>query len=397
MSQQNDRVRKLLEDADSARLLAVFAQANQEIRFIGGCVRDTFLKRDIKDIDFATTALPGETIAILQKNAIQAVPTGIAHGTVTAVLSGKVFEITTLRADIETDGRHAEVSFTKDWQTDAQRRDFTINALSVDADGHLHDYMNGENDLNEKRLRFIGDPAIRIQEDYLRILRYFRFASQLGWKINDDKALAVCSAYASHLKKLSRERIQAELFKLLTGPGCINIVLAMKNCGIWRGFIDSPVDIDGFGNLVYLENKYNEPDAFRRFIGLIGFKNDEQIEKIAALSNKEKKRIHDIRGMDQYHADGRSLVRQLYDYGADIVKDYYYLLNQDKHFAAIDAWKKPIFPVTATDILPFTKGEGPLVGTVLTALENYWVDHGFETTKNELITIGKQFIEAEAH
>lgn len=383
MSKPNDCFEKLLDHEDAKKIVQLYVKADHEIRFIGGCVRDCFLGRELKDVDMATTALPKETIALLQKNTIQTIPTGIEHGTITAILNNNPIEITTLRADVVTDGRHAQVSFTKDWKTDAERRDFTINALSLDSEGELHDYFNGVNDLENKRLRFIGDAAKRIQEDYLRILRYFRFASQLNWVLADEEELQICRQFADKLKNLSRERIQAELFKLILGDACIPTAEQMEKYGIWQALLDTPVNMSALKNIVDLENKHVEPDALRRLIAFIGIDNSEAFEKIAALSNKEKKRIEIIRKLP---ADQNgSLTKMLYEFGAERVLDYYYLQNNDSLFDTIKTWAKPVFPVKGSDIMALTKTEGPFVGVILKQIEDYWIAQNFKPSKEELM------------
>lgn len=393
MSHRNDAIAPLLQDCESATLMQAYEAAGYELRFIGGCVRDSLLDRPIKDIDLATTALPEETFKILKTNNLQAIPTGIAHGTVTAVVDGLGFEITTLRQDIHTDGRHADVSFTTDWETDAARRDFTINALSVDKNGVLYDYFDGQKDLETHVLRFIGDPARRIEEDYLRILRYFRFASQLNWPLQNKKELELCASFAPQLKSLSRERIQAELLKLLSGDGCVAMIELMRDYGIWDVLLDAPISLSALRQVVEMEKKYGENDPVRRLIALVGWKNHDKLHRITVPSNKEKKRLENLRSLCALTRDNRSLNRRLYNFGTVAVKDFYYLIHDDTHFKEIDAWRKPVFPVTAADVVPFTGGEGPAVGVVLRTLENYWVDHAFEPSRDELTGMIKGFVE----
>src|SRR5688572_9867228 len=198
------------------RLLRALGAAKGETRFVGGCVRDTLLDVEVNDIDLATRILPDRVMAKLQAAGIKAVPTGLAHGTVTAVANGRAVEVTTLRRDVATDGRRATIAYTENWQEDAARRDFTINALSADpASGEIFDYFGGIPDLKARRVRFIGDPLTRIAEDHLRILRFFRFHALFGAGEPDAAGLAACATRANDLMALSRERISDELLKLL--------------------------------------------------------------------------------------------------------------------------------------------------------------------------------------
>ena len=183
---------------------------------VGGCVRDAIVKRPIKDIDIATPQTPENVIKLLTAEDIKVIPTGIKHGTVTAVHGKETIEITTLRRDLDCDGRHAEVEFTNNWQEDAARRDFTMNALSMDLDGNIYDYFNGIHDLHKGIVKFVGNPDARVQEDYLRILRYFRFEAHYGTHAIDKESLNACIKFKQNIESLSGERIQAEMFKLLS-------------------------------------------------------------------------------------------------------------------------------------------------------------------------------------
>ncbi len=213
-------------------VLAALDAPGAETRLVGGCVRDALLGRDADDIDCATTLLPETVMARARAAGLKAVPTGIAHGTVTLVADGAPIEVTTLREDLETDGRHAVVRFGGDFAQDAERRDFTVNALSLDAAGRLHDTTGGVADLAAGRVRFIGDPATRIREDSLRILRFFRFHARFGRGAPDEAALAACIAARDTLDRLSRERVRAEFLKLLGAPGAVAMVAAMSETGL---------------------------------------------------------------------------------------------------------------------------------------------------------------------
>ncbi|TXM87890.1 CCA tRNA nucleotidyltransferase, partial [Methylobacterium sp. WL103] len=212
--------------------LAGLDAPGEETRLVGGCVRDALLGADAADIDLATTLLPNAVIDRARAAGLKAVPTGIEHGTVTLVVAGRPVEVTTLREDVETDGRHAVVRFGRDFARDAERRDFTVNALSLGADDTLHDTTGGRADLAEARIRFIGDPATRIHEDALRILRFFRFHARFGGGEPDAPALAACVAARAALASLSRERVRMEFLKLLATSGAPDAVAILDETGL---------------------------------------------------------------------------------------------------------------------------------------------------------------------
>ena len=219
------------------RLLEVLSRDGEEARVVGGAVRNALMQLPPGDRDIATTATPDEVIRRVTAAGFKAVPTGVEHGTVTVVAAGTPFEVTTLRVDVETFGRHANVRFGRDWKADAERRDFSINALSVDASGIVHDYVGGIPDLAARRVRFIGDPAKRIAEDYLRILRFFRFHAAYGEGEPDGPGLAACVAGRHGLAQLSRERVRMELVKLLVAKGVVPALTAMADAGILHALL----------------------------------------------------------------------------------------------------------------------------------------------------------------
>src|SRR5580700_10962635 len=215
-----------------ATLLALLDSDGEEARVVGGAVRNTLRAEPVGDIDIATTALPDEVIRRVEAAGFKAVPTGIEHGTVTVVAEGRPHEVTTLREDVETDGRRAKVAFGRDWRRDAERRDFTMNALSVTPDGAVHDYVGGLADLAARRVRFIGEPRARIAEDYLRILRFFRFHAAYAHGPPDPQGLHACIVARDGLRTLSRERVRAELVKLLVAPHAVATLAAMAEAGL---------------------------------------------------------------------------------------------------------------------------------------------------------------------
>lgn len=356
----------LLNSPELNQLMTLIERAGYDIRCVGGGVRDALLGQKIGDIDLATTARPEQIMDILAAQNIQVVPTGIKHGTVTAVINRKPFEITTLRHDIETDGRHAEVAFHTDWAGDARRRDFTINALSVDRSGKLHDYCGGVADLEGRRLRFIDDPEQRMREDYLRLLRYFRFASTLDWAL-DTPTVQICSRLAPHLTGLSRERVQSELYKLVMGSGCYRVVATMMEYDILPAFKSGRI----FDRLTI-------NDAFLRLIALTGWDNDEMLEKLVVLSREQKKRLRDMRSIDP----SQPLHKLLYFYGLQAVSDYNELYQMDWN---LRDWKRPEFPLKAEHVMPLTGGPGKRVGEMMDRAEHWWVEHSFTPGLPELL------------
>lgn len=369
------RLSPLLNNAKAKKVFD--ALEGYETRFVGGCVRDALMGRNIADIDLATTAFPEQVIARLKARNIPVIPTGIDHGTVTAIIDKTPFEITTLRKDVATDGRHATIEFSNNWKEDALRRDFTINAISLDPQGQLYDYFDGKQDIEKRHLRFIGNASQRIQEDYLRILRFFRFSSVLDWFIHEDENLQACIALASQIKTLSRERVQSELYKLLTGPGCIRVVKLMVKEKILQLFIPH-TDLQRFENLVTIEY---QPDGFRRMIALAGWQENPEF---IVLSKENKKTLENLRKLEN---TTWPIEKTLYFFGKNTGWDHYYLQNQQLDTAIIANWEQPVLPLKAEDIFHLTNGPGILVGQKLKQAELYWVDHNFTPNRQELLDL----------
>ncbi|MGE4220379.1 MAG: CCA tRNA nucleotidyltransferase, partial [Alphaproteobacteria bacterium] len=248
------------------RVMRALAEGGAGARFVGGCVRDALLGRPIRDIDIATDGSPERVTAILAAAGIKVVPTGFAHGTVTAVVDHRGFEITTLRVDVETFGRHARVAFTDDWVADAARRDFTFNAMSLETDGTLHDPFGGEADLRARRVRFVGAARQRIEEDVLRLLRYFRFHAHYGAPPPDAEALDACRAMAPRLPDLSAERVAAELMKLLAAPDPVPVLRLMRAEGVLARVLDEARDLARLARMVRIDAA---ADPLRRLAALL--------------------------------------------------------------------------------------------------------------------------------
>ena len=361
------------------RLLAALGADQGLTRYVGGAIRDDLLGLPVSDIDLATQIQPDEVVRRLEKARIKAVPTGIDHGTITAVSDGHPFEITTLRRDVSTDGRRATVAFTDDWKEDAARRDFTINALSADPlTGELFDYFGGLDDLAARHIRFIGDPLQRIAEDHLRILRFFRFHARFDAGEADPAALDACTARANDLMALSRERIADELLKLLGLPNPAATVRIMLERKILRPVLPE-IEIDGLAELEALiasEAKAGiEPDALRRLAALLP--RDAAIAGDVGtrlrLSNKARKRLVCAAEIgDQFEPQVLA-----YRLGAECAADRLLLAGQSAEAAGIVNWRAPRLPIGGGALIKRGLSEGPVVARTLRAIEHDWVEAGF--------------------
>ena len=263
-------------------------------RFVGGCVRDALAGRAIKDIDLATPLMPEEVVRRLEEVNIKVIPTGIAHGTVTAIASGEVFEITTLRVDLETDGRFAKVGFTDSWEADAARRDLTINAMSLDASGKLYDPFGGREDLNAGRIRFVGNAKQRIEEDYLRLLRLFRFYAWYGLEPLDEETLNIAKSLAPGLKRLSGERVRDELLRLLGAPDPVPALRLMMRFEILGFILPEIFDSAAFERFLLLEpGMAASPDPLIRLAGLLAEKPNGLGQRLR-LSGEQREKLHKV-------------------------------------------------------------------------------------------------------
>jgi poly(A) polymerase len=359
------------------RLLKALSAEAGNARFVGGAVRDRLLGQPPEDIDLATTLAPDDVVARLEKAGIKAVPTGIDHGTVTAVSSGTVVEVTTLRADVSTDGRRATVAFTGDWAADAARRDFTINALYADPfTGEVHDHVGGLTDLASRTVRFIGEPLQRIAEDHLRILRYFRFHARYGHGDPDPNALAACRARANDLMALSRERIADELLKLLALPDPSPTVKLMHREGIFTPVLPEVAGVDALPGLIAAETAAAIPgDPLRRLAAILP-RDPALATRIAArlkLSNKARKRL----ALAADPAIGDDTKALAYRQGKEAAVDRLLLANRLGDAAQIAAWPVPRLPLTGGDLIARGVTQGPAVARTLRKIEDAWVAAGF--------------------
>jgi poly(A) polymerase len=362
-----------------ARLLRALGADEGLTRYVGGAVRDDLLRLPVSDVDLATRLQPDEVVKRLEAARIKAVPTGIDHGTVTAVSDGQPFEVTTLRRDVATDGRRATVAYTDDWKEDAARRDFTINALFADPNtGEIFDYFGGLNDLETRHIRFIGDPLQRIAEDHLRILRFFRFHARFGSGEPDAAALEACTRRANDLMALSRERIADELLKLLGVSDPSRTVSIMLEHGILKPILPEiePRRVADLQALIGSEHAAAiEPEPLRRLAALLP-RDPAIAEDVAVrlrLSNKARKR------MACAAATGLSSSPQALAYrvGTDCAVDRLLLGGQVEAAQSLVCWKAPRLPIGGGALIAGGLREGPIVARTLRAIEDRWVEASF--------------------
>ncbi len=362
-----------------------------EARFVGGAVRNTLLGKLVADVDIATPLVPEEVMARMKAAGINAVPTGIEHGTITAISSGIPFEVTTLRRDVSTDGRRAVVAFTTDWKEDASRRDFTINALYAAADGEIFDYFGGVADLKAGRVRFIGDAVQRIREDYLRILRLFRFHAWYGKGELDEEALRASAAQKAGLAQLSGERVQKEMLKLLAADNPVPVLRAMAASGILSEILPGSLDILRLESLVTIDtNNFFQPDALLRLAALLDGGATEVADRFK-LSNADRDRLEDLVGAKEKivsYLSIREMRKLLYRLGARRFRDRVFLrwaedgnpatfIQWRAMLAIADSWERPKFPLDGGNVMAAGVPQGPLIGKVLSEVEDWWVDSDF--------------------
>ncbi|HEY9092198.1 CCA tRNA nucleotidyltransferase [Parasphingorhabdus sp.] len=355
------------------------------VRFVGGAVRDSLLGLPVQDIDLATILKPDDVMARLSKAGIKVIPTGIGHGTVTAITRDGPVEITTLRRDVSTDGRRATVAYSDDWKEDAARRDFTINALSADPETlEIYDYFGGLEDLENRHIRFIGSARQRIAEDHLRIMRYFRFLARFAETRVDDEAYAACTQAAESLHSLSRERIADELMKLLVTANPAFAVGKMLDAGIFDHVFagaesEAAAQLD---RLVNREQAYSIPPvAIRRLITLLPKDVDKAGKIVTGLKSSKKMRRGVMDRLTAQEPAAADMPVLAYHYGAEAAQDIALLFAADDDLAAcmeaLDGWQKPVFPITGGDLIAMGLEPGPIVTKTLAKVEQAWIDEGF--------------------
>jgi tRNA nucleotidyltransferase/poly(A) polymerase len=397
-----------LTSGPALRVLQLLNGGGEEARVVGGAVRNALLGIAVNDVDIATTALPDEVVKRAKAAGIKSVPTGIEHGTVTLVVEGQPFEITTLREDTETFGRKAKVSFGRDWVGDARRRDFTINGLSAGLDGLVHDYVGGLDDLAVRRVRFIGEPDQRIEEDYLRILRFFRFHAAFGAGNVDRDGYLACIKARAGLAGLSAERMRMEMLKLLIADGAVDATAAMADGGLLQMIIGGVSYVGTFAAMIAAEKALDlKADAMRRLAALaVALPEDaRRLVTRLRLSNNEARALDSmghrwwrLAGMDEARAR-----RRLYRLGEERYRDRL-LLAWARAGTAVDPapwielaklpqrFTPPKFPLRASDFIARGIAEGPALGHVLTLAEDAWLAADFPLEPAVLASLADQAV-----
>ncbi|MGB3448196.1 MAG: CCA tRNA nucleotidyltransferase [Xanthobacteraceae bacterium] len=395
-----------LTSGPAGRVLALLNADGEEARVVGGAVRNTLLRLPPGDIDIATTAVPDEVVRRAAAARIKSVPTGIAHGTVTLVVEGHPFEVTTLREDIETFGRKATVAFGRDWERDAQRRDFTINGLSVDAAGIVHDHVGGLADLAQRRVRFIGEADRRIAEDYLRILRFFRFSAGYGAGDLDRTGYLACIRGREGLSMLSAERIGMEMRKLLAAENALEAVVAMRDGGLLLPILIGVAYPATLAAMIAIERLRGlKPDAMLR-LGALAVAVTEDARRLGArlrLTNSEIRMLDSMghRWWRLADMDEATAQKRLYRLGEARFRDRVMLawaragLGVDPAYwqrllALPERWAIPVFPLKAVDFIARGFAEGPALGHVLSLAEDAWLAAGFPNDPAALEAIAEQ-------
>ncbi len=393
-----------------AEVLAVLNGGGEEARIVGGAVRNSLLGEQPGDIDLATTATPEEVTRRAHAAGFKAVPTGVEHGTVTIVAHGHPFEVTTLREDVETFGRKAKVAFGRDWRADAERRDFTMNALSMSPDGAVHDYVGGLSDLKARRVRFIGDPAKRIAEDYLRILRFFRFHALYADGDSDAEGLHACIAGREGLRGLSRERVRMEMFKLLVAPLAAPTLANMSDAGLLQLVLGGVAQLASIERMVRIEAAIEAAPAPVRRLGALAVLIEEDADRLnerLRLANVEHRRLRLMaQGWRRLspaasEQDRRAL---LYRLGADAFTDRVLLAwaragpgPDDADWQALAGlprrWSIPAFPLRAAEFISRGVAKGPALGAAMHAAKEAWIAAGFPEARAEIEAIASRAAE----
>ena len=387
-----------------AALVAALCEGGGSTRFVGGCVRDTLRGAPVKDIDLATPLPPESVRERVEAAGFRAIPTGIAHGTVTVAAAGRGFEVTTLRRDVKTDGRRAEVAFTDDWIADAARRDFTVNAMSLAPDGALYDPFGGRADLAAGRVRFVGDARRRIGEDYLRILRFFRFFAWLGRLPPDSEALAACAALAEGVERLSGERVRAETLKLLAAPDPLPALDLAAGAGVLRRVLPRPRPDwrERLGRLTELEGDAGDP--VRRLAATVA-DDAPALARRLRLSRTQAERLAAL-AAPQYAVfglDARGARRALRGVGAERYRDLALLAWADAGsdeglqdaLAVADAWRPVSLPVKGRDATALGVPPGPRVGALLREVDAWWEAGDYRAGRGETLARLRELVERE--
>jgi len=408
-----------LSDPATVAVMDALCAGGADVRYVGGCVRDAIAKRPIADIDIGTPEAPDTVMARLRTADIKVVPTGIEHGTVTAVVDDHAFEVTTLRCDIETDGRRAVIAYTEDWIVDSSRRDFTINALSANRDGDVYDYHDGISDLAHGRIRFVGRAEERVEEDYLRILRYFRFFAHFGRQPYDDAAFSACRKHAEKLTGISAERIRHELLRTLSATEPADAFIMMRDAHVLDVVLPEATEIGTLRAAAWLASRGViieglKPDRLRRLGALLATDCDGAgVAKRLRLSNKETTRLTRMKKFAPLFmvADSmKNIQTRIKKLGNETVGDALILawatrladaakLPADETAARRSAletafsWQAPELPISGEDVKALGIAHGPEIGTMLRTLEDWWADGGFDADRDACLAELKNMID----
>jgi poly(A) polymerase len=389
---------------ETRAVVAALAAGGKPVRFVGGSVRDALVNRVVTDVDLATPEPPTRVMELLAAAGLKAVPTGIEHGTVTAVAGGKPFEITTLRRDVETDGRRAVVAFSEDWVEDASRRDFTINALSAEPDGTVHDPFGGVDDLKAGCVRFVGDAETRIREDVLRILRFFRFHAHFGRGAPEEKGLAACRALASLLPTLSAERIAAEILRVLKAPDAAGIIAVMHEAGVLAPILSELTDVARLRGLQAL----TVPEARDPILRLSALLPDDpamagRLAERLRPSNRDRDRLVAVAAVGAPYwpaEDMQGRRRALYRLGQGTVRDRALLDwargDAARGRAAYDAaceWTPLTLPVRGQDVLDLGVAPGAEISRLLGDVERWWEAGDYRAGRAEALAELRRLVE----
>lgn len=394
---------KWLKEKSLQNILAMLNRHGEEARIVGGAVRNALLGEPVSDIDIATTVLPENMFDYAKQAGFRAIPTGVAHGTVTVIAMGKAYEVTTLRQDVETHGRHATVAFGQDWFGDAKRRDFTMNALYMGADGQIFDPIDGYIDLRARHVRFIGEADQRITEDYLRILRFFRFHAWYGSGRPEAMGLKAAVRHKHGLQSLSSERIWHELKKILQAPNPIIVLHWMRMSAILDVILPECWGLDQLPHLISVEKEFGwEPDPLLRLQAILP-PIEDKINSLAErlrLSRVEKTRLNQWAHLkDDFHPDltNDDLKKALYRYDQSAYADHmrHAIAQAHAESAPLQSlldnlhvtinWQQPFFPVTGKDLATRGLLPGPAMGAYLKQLKKNWIESGFHLDKRALL------------
>lgn len=371
-----------------------------EARFVGGCVRNTLLGAKVTDIDIATTILPDDVMDIMMREGVTAIPTGLKYGTVTAIYGEQKFEITTLRRDVATDGRYAEVVYTDAWEQDAARRDFTINALYVDKEGKVYDFFDGIADLDKKNIRFIGDAHLRITEDVLRILRYFRFQSIYGTLDYDAQSLKACADLAHLIPNLSAERVREEFLKTLASKSVFPTLEKMKQAEVLTYVLPEALLNDTFKTFVEHDMRHQLSYAVGRLAALTPESSTGVVAERLKLSNQEKQfliQFHDAK--KEIKANKKNEII-LYRFGREIFfqASLYVACEENKEnsfeelYQNYRSWRKPVFPLSGKDLISQGVKPGKEMGDVLKQVEEWWLEQETKPQNAECLEKAKSLL-----